>query len=133
MQSRRFNSNNSYLNFSSHQKFSTIDDFNDYVKAVYTVVTDDRFKPQVFLLPKDGVSSQQIKDFIGDVFGRLVNVDVKAEGILLAADIHRSWTWEGDGWGDIDSTFFDLVVEAFLIRGKLTHNSDKPNKHNKGD
>ena len=128
MQNKRFNGENDYLKFSSHQKFSTIGDFNDYVKAVYTVVTDDRFKPQVFLLPKDGVSSQQIKDFISDVFGRLVSVGVKAEGILLAADIHRSWTWEGDGWGDIDSTFFDLVVEAFLIRGKLSCNYNKPSK-----
>ena len=128
----RFNVENDYLDFSCRDKFSTIGDFNDYVKAVYTVHTRDRFKPRVFLLPKDGVNSRQIRKFIEDIFGRLVSVKVKREGILLKADIETSYTWK-DGWEVMDTTFFDLVVEAFLIHGKLTHNSNKPNKPSKGD
>lgn len=123
----RFNVENDYLDFSCREKFSTIGDFNDYVKAVYTVHTRDRFKPRVFLLPKEGVSSHQIRKFIEDIFGKLVSVKVKREGVLLIADIETSYIWK-DGWESTDSTFFDLVVEAFLIRGKLTLDSDKPNK-----
>lgn len=128
MQNKRFNEENNYLNFSSHQKFSTIGDFNDYVKAVYTVATAERFTPRVFLLPKDGVGSHQIRKFIKDIFGGLVRVEVKREGILLIATTNNSYIWRDDGWESTDSTFFDLVVEAFLIRGKLTLDSDKPSK-----
>ena len=128
----RFNIENDHLDFSCKDKFSTIGDFNDYVKAVYTVHTRDRFKPRVFLLPKDGVSSHQIRKFIEDIFGKLVTVKVKREGILLIADIETSYIWK-DGWEVMDTTFFDLVIEAFLIRGKLPCNSNKPNKPSKGD
>ena len=124
----RFNVENDYLDFSCREKFSTIGDFNDYVKAVYTVHTAERFTPRVFLLPKDGVGSHQIRKFINDIFGKLVTVKVKREGVLLIADTNNSYIWRDDGWESTDSTFFDLVVEAFLIRGKLTHNSNKPSK-----